>query len=133
MATTPGEVTVSLPEADAVAQLTVYRKDGAAVLTSDVIGSKTVSLSALQKGIYLFRVSGEQGEYSFSTWLMVYDDTYPYVAFSASAKSTSDKIKDLDPLCLPDEISYAFSLQHIGLFQSFSLYPSDGVNSTLAS
>lgn len=62
---TPGEVTVSLPDSDDTALLTVYRSDGVAVLSRDVNGSASVSLSALQKGIYIFRVSNAQGEYSF--------------------------------------------------------------------
>lgn len=65
-------------------------------------------------------------------WVMVYNDDFPYVMLSASASSASDKLKDLDPLALPDNITYAFSVQHIGLFKSFELYPSDGVHSTFA-
>lgn len=62
---TSGDVTVSLPDSDDTARLTVYRSDGVAVLSCDVNGSASVSLSALQKGIYIFRVSNAQGEYSF--------------------------------------------------------------------
>lgn len=72
------------------------------------------------------------GNVGNSMWVMVYDDIYPYVMFSASASSSSDKLKDLDPLALPYNITYAFSVQHIGLFKSFELYPSDGIHTTFA-
>lgn len=69
------------------------------------------------------------GNVANNMWLMAYDKSYVMFAgrFRMDSSDCFDSIGNLKTFRHP------FSLQHIGHFESFELYPSDGIHSSFAS
>lgn len=92
------------------------------------------------KYLRYYRANGDVGDLNVdyflgnvanNMWLMAYEDSY--VMFAGRFRKTyADSHDDNDDGNLK-KFRHPFSIQHIGHFESFELYPSDGIHSSFAS